>query len=292
MLKKNERIGQRFYRSGVFLAHRQLKTMSLPFLHRWIAGFVLLALAGCYAPLDEEPEIIVTLKPEFTVDLFEQRDAIDGTPVFGLWVESMKQFACGNYQIEAAVQVNSGAISIEFQEIRTPDTCLGAPGPAKGFLPVGPLANGTYLFRLTLNSVIKNEGTLVVQNGHYALELPVQKGIDFQNRVLESIPGDYVWGYANAPAEQDLPVADQFVQQLKTLSLEPVLAPGFYGYFSVSGTGQYFFHRSIAPPGQHRPFLRRLAGTPDDEVRDLLQGVRNDPDRPLEVLCWSTFGKI
>ena len=266
--------------------------MPLSDLHCKIASFfLLLALGGCNAPLYEEPEIIVTLDPEFTVDLFEQRNALDGAPVFGLWIESMKQFDCANYKIEAAVQVQPGAISIELQEIRTPDTCLGVPGPAKGFLPVGQLANGTYQFSLSLSPVIKSEGILIIQSGHYELSLPTQQGIDFQNRVLETIPDAYVWGYANTPAEPDQPVADQLVQHLKVLTQEPALLPGFYSYFTVSGAGQYFFHRSIAPAGQHRPFLRRLPGGPDG-VRDVLQGYRNDPGQPLEVRCLSTFGEL
>ncbi|MBK8966428.1 MAG: hypothetical protein IPM36_07065 [Lewinellaceae bacterium] len=261
-------------------------------LYRKISGFlVLAALASCNAPLNEEPEIIVTLDPEFTVDLFEQRDAVDGAPVFGLWMESMKQFDCGNYNIEATVQVQAGAVVVELQEIRKPDTCLGAPGPAKGFLPVGNLANGTYQFSLSLSPVIRSEGTLRVQSGHYELSLPVQQGIDFQNRVLESIPDNYIWGYANTPAEPDQPVADQLVQHLKAFTLEPALMPGFYSYFTISGTGQYFFHRSIAPAGQHRPFLRRLPAGPDD-VRDVLQGYRNGHGRPFEVRCLSTFGEL
>ncbi len=266
--------------------------MAISDLHCKITGFfLLLALGGCKAPLYEEPEIIVTLDPEFTVDLFEQRNAVDGAPVFGLWIESMKQFDCGNYNIEAAVQVQAGTISVELQEIRVPDTCLGAPGPAKGFLPVGNLANGTYQFSLSLSPVIKSEGTLRVESGHYELSLPMQQGIDFQNRVLESIPNDYIWGYANTPAEPDQPVADQLVQNLKALTLEPALLPGFYSYFTVSGAGQYFFHRSMAPAGQHRPFLRRLPGGPDG-VRNVLQGYRNDPGQPLDVRCLSTFGEL
>ncbi|MCB0534971.1 MAG: hypothetical protein H6574_15995 [Lewinellaceae bacterium] len=266
--------------------------MPLSDLHCKIAGFLLiLVLGGCNTPLYEEPEIIVTLDPEFTVDLFEQRNPVDGAPVFGLWIESMKQFNCGNYTIEAVVQVQAGAISVDIQEIQTPDTCQGAPGQAKGFLPVGQLANGTYRFSLSLSPVIKSEGTLSVQSGHYELSLPVQQGIDFQNRVLETIPDAYIWGYASTPTEPDEPVADQLVQNLKTLTQEPALLPGFYSYFTVSGAGQYFFHRSIAPMGQHRPFLRRLPGGPNG-VRSVLEGYRNNPGQPLEVRCLSTFGKL
>ena len=265
--------------------------MPLTVLYRQIFVLTLLLIAACSVPPDEDPEIIVTLDPEFTVDLFEQRAADDGREEFGLWIESMAQVAWSNYRIEATVAVTADKITVQLEEVSPPDSCLGSPGPARGFLPVGPLADGVYRFCFALNPVILNEGILEVKNGRYALSLPNQQGIDFQNRVLHTLPEGYVWGYADTPSESDLPVADQFLQNLKPLTQEPGLPPGFYAYFPVSGSGQYFFRRSIAPAGQHRPFLRRLSGSPA-AVRDLLQGVRNDPGHPLSVFCLSTFGAL
>lgn len=258
---------------------------------QWITVLAFLALGGCYRPQEDEPDIIVTLEPEFTVDLFEERNPVDGTPLFGLWVESMAQFDCGNYQVQAITDVGASTISIQLVDIRKPDICAGDPGPARGFLPIGPLANGTYTFTLALNTAIQNEGILSVQNGHYELNLQEQRGIDFQNRVLETLPDGYVWGFVNMPSEQDQPLADQFIQNLKQITEAPILTPGFYSYFTISGTGQYFFHRSIAPSEQHRPFLRRLNGAPDD-LRVLLQGYRNDSVRPLNIRCLSTVGAL
>ncbi len=60
-----------------------------------------------------------------------------------------------------------------------------APGPARGFLPIGPLADGTYQFTLRLNPVLTNHGTLTVQNGHYVLDIPEEQGVDFQNQDLK-----------------------------------------------------------------------------------------------------------
>ena len=260
---------------------------------KWL---LLLALAvftvtACHKPDTDGPEIIVTFPPEFTVDLFERRDEATGAPVFGLWVESMAEFDCANYGIEYISTVSGSAIAVQLQEVRKPDTCLGQPGPARAFLPIGLPASGAYDFTFTLGSAIVNKGTLMVTDGHYELSMPNTQGVDFQNRVLESIPDHYVWGFALAPAEPDLPVADQFIAGLKPLTSEPDLPPGYYGYFTVSGTGQYFFHRSIAPGLQHLPFLRRLNAAPD-AVRSLLQTFRSDSIRPLTVRCFSTYGVL
>lgn len=259
---------------------------------RWLllAGIAIFTGTSCQKPGTDDPEIIVTFPPEFSVDLYEQRDSATGAPVFGLWVESMASFDCGNYRIVAATKVSGEAIRVELKEVSTPDTCLGQPGPARAFLPIGPLPPGVYPFVLSLGAAIVNEGTLTVSTGHYELSMPGAQGVDFQQRVLESIPDHYVWGFALAPAEADLPVADQFVAGLKTATSEPALAPGYYGYFTVGGTGQYFFHKSIDPKAQHRPFLRRLSGSPD-AIRGLLQTYRTDPAHPLTLRCLSTYGE-
>ncbi|MCK6695187.1 MAG: hypothetical protein L6Q97_24190 [Thermoanaerobaculia bacterium] len=260
---------------------------------RWffVAFLAIFSGTACHKPGTDDPEIIVTFPPEFTVDLFEQRNDSTGAPVFGLWVESMAEFECGNYGIEYTVTVSGSAIAVQLPEVREPDTCLGPPGRARAFFPVGSLANGDYTLTFTLGSVIVNKGTLKVADGYYALSMPNAQGIDFQNRILQTIPDHYIWGFALAPAEPDLPVADQFIAGLKPLTAEPDLPPGYYGYFTVSGTGQYFFHKSIAPGIQYRPFLRRLNVAPD-AVRGLLQSFRDDPGKPLSIRCFSTYGVL
>ena len=265
--------------------------MPARFLHLLFLLVLLLGGIGCYAPQEEEPDIIVTLDPEFIVDLFEYRDPLDGAATFGLWVESMDTYPCGNYTVEAITQLTNKAIDIQLLEIEAPDNCLGAPAPARGFLPIGALANGDYTLTLSLNPVLKSTGTLSVQNGHYELNLSDPGGVDFQNRVLEQLPDDYLWGYANTPSEQDQPIAAQLIQELKPLSLDSQLPPGFYSYFTVTGTGSFFFHRSIAPADQFQGFLRRLSGPPN-AVRPVLQAYRDDGLQPLDIYCLSTFGAL
>jgi len=270
----------------------EIRIMPLVTFSRWILGLGLLLLSGpaCDSLKDEDPDIVVTFT-EFTVDLYQQRHPGTGVPVFGLWIESLKTFDCSNFRIEAVTEITPGAIAVRLKEINAPDTCRGNPGPARGFLPIGALADGTYPFTLQLNPAIVNKGTLIVENGRYTLDLPEPLGVDFQNRILEPFPaGDFVWGYALTPVEADQPVADQFIQTLKPLTVEPGLAPGYYGDFTVSGAGQYFFHRSIKPGGEYRAFLRRLVGQPD-ALRQVLQTYRNSPVRPLTIRCLSTLGE-
>ncbi len=248
------------------------------------------AFTACRVDPADDPVIIVTSPPEFTIDLFEQRDATDGTPVFGLWVESVTDYDCSGYGIDAAVSVQNNRIAVTLLGVVSPSPCAGSPAPARQFLPIGSLPDGTYDFSLSLRDAIVNEGTLTVSNGHYVLSLPDQQGIDFQNLVMEHLPEGVIWGYAGVPNEPAKPVADEFIFDLKKITEDAALPPGFYSYFTVSGTGDVTFHKRIAPSVVAEQFVRRLADAPD-ALKSLLQNYRNAPQQPLQIKCWTTEGE-
>ncbi len=259
---------------------------------RWFFSLILIAsaFAACRVE-DVRDDVVFTIEPEFTVDLFEQRDASDGTPVFGLWVESMANYDCPGYGIEADVQVAGGKIDVTLLGVLRPTPCAGDSAPARQFLPIGNLPDGIYPFSLSLRDVVTNTGILTVANGHYELSLPAAQGVDVQAFVLEHLPDGTIWGYAATPNEQSEPVADNFIFDLKTLSSESGLAPGYYSYFTVAGTGEVFFHKQIAPAGAAQLFVRRLTATPND-LKLLLQNYRNSSQLPLNIKCWTTEGEL
>lgn len=253
-------------------------------------AFLLLSLAACRVSPDDS-DILVTADPEFSVDLFEQRAPADGTPTFGLWVESMQVYDCYGYGIDATVTQSGGRIEVNLLGVGLNDPCAGAPATARQFLPIGNLQDGVYAFSLSLRDAIVNEGTLTVGNGRYILSMPNPQGIDFQNLVLERLPAGIVWGYAATPNEQAEPIADNFIFDLKTLTSESGLTPGFYSYFTVAGTGDVFFHKSIAPSGSAEPFVRKLTADPNS-LKSLLQTYRNAAQQPLQIRCWTTAGEL
>ncbi len=252
---------------------------------------VAVAFAACRVNPDDDPVIIVTTPPEFTVDLFEQRDATDGSPLFGLWVESMATFDCSGYGIDATVSVQNNRIAVTLLGIVPATPCAGIPAHARQFLPIGNLQDGSYEFSLSLRDAIVNNGTLTIANGHYMLSLPDQQGIDFQNLVLEHMPDGIVWGYAEVPNETTKPVADNFIFDLKKITEDPALPPGFYSYFTVSGTGNVIFHKRIAPAGVAEQFVRRLATAPD-ALKSLLQNYRSATQPSLQIRCLTTAGEL
>lgn len=212
-------------------------------------------------------------------------------PTFGLWVESMQVYDCSGYGIDATVTQSGGRIEVNLLGVGLNDPCAGAPATARQFLPIGNLQDGVYAFSLSLRDAIVNEGILTVGNGRYILSMPNPQGIDFQNLVLERLPAGIVWGYAATPNEQAEPIADNFIFDLKTLTTESGLTPGFYSYFTVAGTGDVFFHKSITPSGSAEQFVRKLSADPNS-LKSLLQTYRNAAQQPLQIRCWTTAGEL
>lgn len=253
---------------------------------------LVLALAACRVNDDTTDEPTFTSGSEYRIDLFEQRDATDGTPTFGLWVERLALSECEGYGVDATVKVENGRIEVTLLGVLPPPTpCSGDSAPARQFLPIGNLTDGTYKFDLLLRDVIVNEGVLTVSNGRSTLSLPDAQGVEIGNFVVESLPDGVVWGYADTPDEASQPVADNFLVDLKTLTNEHGLAPGFYSYFTVAGTGDIFFHSRIAPQGTAKLFVRRLSASPD-ALRGLLQNYRDAAPQPLSIKCWTTQGEF
>lgn len=245
-------------------------------------------LPSCQNAKDEDV-VIVTTAPEFQVDLFEQRDAVDGHPEFGLWIQSLEKYPCNNYVIEYSVQMTDGKIEVHLNDVTSPDTCHGSVASARAFIPIGNLSPGTYPFALALGNAINNEGTLSVFEDRYEMSLPSPQGIDFQNLVVRKMKPGLLWGHIATPDAATSGRAIDFLNELKSITSEPALAPGYYSYFTVSGTGLIVPHTASAPGGPTQFFLRKLEGAPAP-LQNLLLQYRNAQQNALQITCLSTFG--
>jgi hypothetical protein len=256
---------------------------------RFLGGCFLISILTCSAcrvNREDDPVIHYTADPEYQIDLYEQRDPVNGDPLLGLWVESIQSFDFDNYQIIDTVRINGRQIEVELSGVKKPDIGSGLPGTAKGFIPIGNLPDGEYPFNISLAGAVVNKGALKISAGHSTLSMPGPQGIIIQNLVMEHIPDGLIWGYAATPSEPQQPLANAFILELKTVSADPGLAPGYYSYFTITGTGDVFLHSSIKPDGLATNFVRRLTGQPVD-LHNILQTYRA---KPLPIRCLTTFG--
>ncbi|MDX2279625.1 MAG: hypothetical protein NW218_08555 [Saprospiraceae bacterium] len=252
-------------------------------------GF-LSALTACKENL-EAPEIIYKVPPEFSVDLFQARDAGLGGATFGLWVESMAPYDYANYGILSQVNVDDQQnIYVKILGPETPVTGLGAPDKARAFIPIKNFADGIYAFTLALGNALENKGTLVVKNGNYSLSMPGLQGFVLQNPELQAIAKPLIWGYVENPSELTKDAAEACIRDLKGLSADHGLTPGFYSYFTITGAGNSFLHTSIESDVPAILFIRSF-NNDTAALRNVLNLYRDPQNQqPLKVHCFSTFG--
>lgn len=255
-----------------------------------LALLALFFLTACRAVPDDTPDIVVTLDPEFTVDLFEQRNPADGHSTLGLWVESTAIYPCEQVAIDAEAWASASTVDVLIRGIQQPDTCTGAPGQARRFLALPPLAPGQYDFYLEMGPTLRSSATLTAGPERLTLQVREAQGVDFRYRELFPLPEGLLWGYVRVPDETLEPLSEDFLKDLKLLTTEPNLTPGYYSYFTMSGTQQAFFHPAFKPAGVHKVFVRRFSGNPD-ALRALMQGYRSG-GTPLPIRCWSTVGEL
>lgn len=251
---------------------------------------LLLTLNACRETYSE-PDFVYTGEIEFAADLFEQRSAADGSATLGLWVESTAVYDGSNYGIDIESAVSGQNLNVRIKGIKAPDTAAGKPARATAFAPFGALANGVYYLKVVLGQTIESRLTLNVENGRYQFTNYEAQGVNFRNLSLSQLPDGMIWGYADAGTEVKKARAEQFALDLKTISADFNLPAGYYGYFTVTGTGTVFLHGSLDPGDAHIPFVRRLNVSPDD-MRGLLQSYRDDQQQPLKVKCLSTWGEL
>ncbi len=238
----------------------------------------------------EAPLIIFTAEPEFNIDLYENSNIQDGSVTFGIWIESIKNQDFDNYTIQAEATLNGNIIDVQILGINPPAIGKGAAAKAKTFLPIGQLAAGEYQFNLTLGQTIRNSGQLKVENGQYSLNMPSPQGVVLQNMILKSIPQGHIWGYADASTDLLKPLAEQFISELKTITTDHSLAPGYYSYFTVSGAGSIFLHSSLDPQKAALLFVRQL-DVPIPQLKNIITPYRSGTT-PLPLRCLSTQGEL
>ena len=256
--------------------------------------FIIPFFSSCRPDSADEPSVIVTVQPEFLIDPYEQRDLNSGEATLGIWVESLQVYDCSGYQIDAQVNKSGQQIDIELLAVTRPANCSGSPAPARQFVPIGQLSAGTYPLRLTLGKTIVNEGTLTVESDHFSLAFAQARGFEIQNYTAYYLPEALVWGYVSITNEATNTAAQTFISDLKTITSDHGLAPGFYSYFTLSGTGEIFFHSSVAEIGARTTFVRRLSAS-QAALKSLLQNYRSGipgQQEPLMVRCFSTFGEF
>ena len=121
-----------------------------------IASIILLSAILLSLGCDNTSEVIVgpeidSINTVINIEAFENINA--GLTNLELRCQTDSIFNCINYLIDFDLTVTSDTVALKFTKIVKPNICLPALGPATAIINLGTLANITYEFQLTVNSL-------------------------------------------------------------------------------------------------------------------------------------------
>lgn len=256
---------------------------------------VLTLLLGCNSKPD--PTVIVTIKEEFTVQMWENLAADDRS--LQIRIETIESLDCENYEIDHTLANNSRKISIGINEIVRPDDCIVNEAPARLSVSLGYLLAGTTDFEINLsdNTVI-NKGLLTVSEDTYSLEMETKDGFRLLHPILNRVPRKTIWGSLQldeSMTETERADALKMIDEIKALSESRIYEKGYYGYFSIDADGDLNFEvESELPNPLAEPelFIFEYQDHHINEVSAILEYYRNIYPEQLEVKVWTWNGLV
>jgi len=195
---------------------------------------ILLSL-GC----DNTNEVIIgpsgdSVNTVINLEIFENTEA--GLTNLELRCQTDLIYGCINYLIEYDLNIITDTVALTFTDIVKPNICLTATGPATAIVNLGTLANNTYEFPITVNSLtlpaqlILTDSTIEITGGD-------STWTDVVRAILYRVPASTIWGEVgyNDPVLRDSALT--FFNSLTSLGATPeTLSTGHYGYFFIDST--------------------------------------------------------
>ncbi len=178
-----------------------------------------------------------------------------------LFVVTLEEYPCTNFEIEYTYTSVAGRRMILFEGIGLSEACLTAFGPARAFIGLGEMQEGSHDVHMEIN-----RETIITSFdlNEDLLKLSVLGGyspyLDFYEKEMHRLSADHVWGYVHSKmpgAETDY--ADFFARLWQVQAEEELLPPGNYGFFRI-GEGYFVLFDHINHYMPENPFVIKFDG--------------------------------
>jgi hypothetical protein len=143
------------------------------------------------------------------------------------------------YLIRNETSVEGNQVNINLIDIQKDghDDLNIQKGPASCLIQLGALSNGVYDLQIKAGT-FKGTGTFTIEDGRVTIDFPSTEGITITHDTLNRIPFGTIWGYVGYQSTSNAGIANAFISNMDALGAENAeFAPGYYGYFSVSDSG-------------------------------------------------------
>ncbi len=249
----------------------------------------ILVMAGACRSGDEPRPIYVDLEDAFQLDLFESLDFT--TRQFQLLLTTLDPLPCQNYELDYATYHTGTQLQIQLNSLIPPEgECITPPSPLTAAIALGYLIPNVYELDILIQDVLVYSGVLEVRPDRYMLYFPSGQGIKLVHKELYRIPNYAIWGYVAYDELQLEGPANDFLQELESISVSWQVVEGYYGYFSIDTLGQPVFD----PPADAlyvRPFFRIYDDGSREELIQLLGAYRTQWGSQLDIVLYTHWGE-
>lgn len=244
-------------------------------------------IASCSVESLNDPIIISLVDKEFELEMIEDLSATDNN-ILTIKIASLEDEDCLNASILTASNAIEGGANITIFDIVTPDDCEAGMAPARGMESLGALEEGDYTLEIELQDVIKNIGTLEVSDSRYKINMETEEGITWQESSLLKMPETALWGYTSYSDVEMLDIANEFIQEIESISRDFEGQSGNYAYFSVENEDTFVIN-NMDFIGGVRSFVRMFNGTSAD-IDELVQRYNKQANEAIRFYIFDGKG--
>jgi hypothetical protein len=191
---------------------------------------VLLGMTTCKKESLEPSIIVANIEREFAVTYVEKFSKTGRHLQFE--VSTLKEQPCGNFFVKTDWLQTPSLLKLNISGIEKIGVCSGNAAIAKGDVETEILSEGSWPIDVYIQNIIRNPGKLIIQKNSYQLLLETTHGITITQKDLQKIPNGTLWGYI-AYKPEFAATSRVFIEELKKLTKNNVLADGEYGYFNI-----------------------------------------------------------
>lgn len=208
-------------------------------MNRYIFTFfaLLLSTSLLFQTACEKDEIETIPLQSVNGEILETVDY--GTKVFLFRFNTDLQTYPITYLIRSESSVEGNDVKINLIDIQKDghDDLNIQKGPASCLIELGALSNGIYDVNITAGN-FAGSGKFTITNEQVTFDFPSTEGVSISKDTLNRIPFGTVWGYVGYQKTSNAGIANAFISNMNAIGAEnAIFSPGYYGYFSVSDSG-------------------------------------------------------
>ncbi|MDR2969608.1 MAG: hypothetical protein LBV32_08400 [Tannerellaceae bacterium] len=155
---------------------------------------------------------------------------------FRLHCATEKAYSSGSNPIIVAKELSASMIDLSFKGVAEIGMTADI-GPARAYIDLGALAEGTYTLNL-YNGDVKQTATLIVTAESYSIEMADNDTFGFKHKQLNRIPDNTIWGYVAYHQASTSTLVESFLNDLTGAgAVKKAYRPGYYLHFEIDESG-------------------------------------------------------